>query len=96
MASLVDLLFLLWQKNKKSIALDILKLEQRYYLLSDDLLDIKMELDKIKCSILANNIFNHVISDNNLSDSDFDYNSNPIIKVKKKHHTRSKTKSKST
>ena len=84
------------QKNRKSIALDILKLEQRYYLLSDDLLDIKMELDKIKSSILDDNIFIHVKTDNNSSDSDFDYNSNPIIKVKKKHYTRSKTKSKST
>ena len=57
------------QKNKKSIALDILKLKQRYHLLSNNLLDIKMELDKIKSSILVDNIFNHIISDNNSSDS---------------------------
>ena len=84
------------QKNRKSIALDILKLEQRYYLLSDDLLDIKMELDKIKSSILDDNIFIRIKTDNNSSDSDFDYNSNSDIKVKKKYCTRFKTKSKFT
>ena len=82
------------QKNRKSIALDILKLEQRYHLISDNLFDIKMELDKIKCSIFDDNIFIRVKIDNNSSDSDFDYNSNPVIKIKKKHCTRSKATSK--
>ena len=89
--------------NQKGIALDILKLENRYDLLYDDLFDFKMELDKIKSSILDNNIFIHVnTSDNNSSDSDSNKTTKQIYDdiVKnckpRKRHIKFKTKSKFT
>ena len=57
------------RKNKKIDNLDILKdisnLEERYYLLNDDLLDLKEAIDKIKITILDNNT-----SDSDSSNSD--------------------------
>ena len=94
--------------NQKGIALDILKLENRYDLLYDDLFNFKMELDKIKSSILDDNIFICVNSTvNDSSDSGvMEYQTSGSSDNTKKHkkirahiakrRDKSKTKSKST
>ena len=94
--------------EQKDIALAILKLEHKFHILSDDLFDFKMELDKIKSSILDDNIFIHVNTNNNSYDSDnnMEYQTFGSFDNTKKHkkihahiakrRDKSKTKSKST
>ena len=80
--------------GKKDFALDILEFEHKYYLLSDDLLDLKMELDKFKSNILDGNIYMHIRSNNSSDSDDAEHRTSSSLDKSTKHCTKVKSKKK--